>query len=152
MAVFVCRKTRPVEEILSIDIKSGWKKGTKLTFPEKGSEQPRMILADLIFVIDEKPHGAFTREGNDLVATQKISLAEALTRHTVRLTTLDGRSLMIPINGVIHPNYEEVVPGEGMPLPKEPSKRSSSRIKFDIKFPTRLPAELKAGMKELLDS
>ncbi|XP_023643996.1 dnaJ homolog subfamily B member 1 isoform X4 [Capsella rubella] len=29
------RKTPPVEEILKIDITPGWKKGTKITFPEK---------------------------------------------------------------------------------------------------------------------
>ncbi|XP_031395384.1 dnaJ homolog subfamily B member 13-like [Punica granatum] len=145
-------KTMPVEEFLAIDVKPGWKKGTKLTFPEKGSEQPGRIAADLIFIIDEKPHKTFTREGNDLVVTQKISLAEALTGYTVRLTTLDGRSLTIPINNVIHPNYEEVVPREGMPLPKEPSKRGNLRIKFDIKFPARLTSEQKAGIKKLLGS
>ncbi|MFQ6669564.1 hypothetical protein Gotur_034766 [Gossypium turneri] len=27
-------------EILTIDVKPGWKKGTKITFPDKGNEQP----------------------------------------------------------------------------------------------------------------
>ncbi|KAI6703712.1 hypothetical protein NL676_012848 [Syzygium grande] len=143
-------KTMPVEEILSIEIKPGWKKGTKITFPEKGNEQPGMIPADLVFVIDEKPHSTFTRDGNDLVVTQKISLAEALTGYTVHLTTLDGRNLTIPINNVIHPSYEEVLPREGMPIPKEPSRRGNLRIKFNIKFPARLTAEQKAGIKKLL--
>ncbi|XP_034697141.1 dnaJ homolog subfamily B member 13-like [Vitis riparia] len=145
-------KTIPVEEILTIEIKPGWKKGTKITFPEKGNEQPNVIPADLVFIIDEKPHSKFTREGNDLVVTQKITLAEALTGYTVHLTTLDGRSLSIPINNPIHPNYEEVVPKEGMPIPKEPSKRGNLRIKFNIKFPTRLTAEQKSGIKKLLGS
>ncbi|CBI30610.3 unnamed protein product, partial [Vitis vinifera] len=145
-------KTIPVEEILTIEIKPGWKKGTKITFPEKGNEQPNVIPADLVFIIDEKPHSKFTREGNDLVVTQKITLAEALTGYTVHLTTLDGRSLSIPINNAIHPNYEEVVPKEGMPIPKEPSKRGNLRIKFNIKFPTRLTAEQKSGIKKLLGS
>ncbi|XP_017697171.2 dnaJ homolog subfamily B member 13-like [Phoenix dactylifera] len=143
-------KTMPVEEILTIDIKPGWKKGTKITFPEKGNEAPDIIPADIVFVIDEKPHDVFMREGNDLVMTQKISLVEALTGYTVRLTTLDGRSLTIPINSIIHPAYEEVVPREGMPLPKDPSKRGNLRIKFNIKFPTRLTSEQKAGIKRLL--
>lgn len=143
-------KTLPVEEILTIDIKPGWKKGTKITFPEKGNEQPNIIPADLVFIIDEKPHSTYTREGNDLVVTQKISLAEALTGYTVHLTTLDGRSLSIPINNVIHPNYEEVVPMEGMPIPKEPSKKGNLRIKFNIQFPRRLTAEQKSGIKQLL--
>ncbi|XP_061341528.1 uncharacterized protein LOC133287868 isoform X2 [Gastrolobium bilobum] len=143
-------KTLSVEEILTIEIKPGWKKGTKITFPEKGNEQPNVIAADLVFVIDEKPHSVFTRDGNDLVVTQKVSLAEALTGYTVRLTTLDGRVLTIPISNVIHPNYEEVVPKEGMPIAKDPSKRGNLRIKFNIKFPTRLTSEQKAGIKKLL--
>ncbi|GAV60332.1 DnaJ domain-containing protein/DnaJ_C domain-containing protein [Cephalotus follicularis] len=145
-------KTLPVEEILTIDIKPGWKKGTKITFPEKGNEQPNVIPSDLVFIVDEKPHSTFTREGNDLVVTMKIPLADALTGYTVHLTTLDGRSLTIPINNVINPSYEEVVPREGMPIPKDPSKRGNLRIKFNIKFPTRLTAEQKSGIKKLLGS
>ncbi|XP_072961238.1 uncharacterized protein [Typha angustifolia] len=145
-------RTMPVEEILTIDIKPGWKKGTKITFPEKGNESPNVIPADIVFVIDEKPNDVFTREGNDLIVSQKISLAEALTGYTVHLTTLDGRNLMVPINSVIHPGYEEVVPREGMPIPKDPSKRGNLRIKFNIKFPSRLTAEQKTGIKKLLGS
>ncbi|XP_010260329.1 PREDICTED: dnaJ homolog subfamily B member 1 [Nelumbo nucifera] len=145
-------KSMPVEEILTIDIKPGWKKGTKITFPEKGNEQPNVIPADLVFIIDEKPHDVFTRDGNDLVVTQKISLAEALTGYTVNLKTLDGRSLSVPINNVIHPSYEEIIPREGMPLQKDPSKRGNLRIKFNIKFPTRLTSEQKAGVKRLLSA
>lgn len=145
-----CSKTMPVEEILTIIVKPGWKKGTKITFPEKGNEQPNVTAADLVFVIDERPHSVFSREGNDLIVTQKISLVEALTGYTVHLTTLDGRNLSIPINNVIHPNYEEVVPKEGMPLPKDPSKKGNLRIKFNIKFPSRLTDEQKVGVRKLL--
>lgn len=140
-----------MEDILTIDVKPGWKKGTKITFPEKGNEQPGVIPADIVFIIDEKPHPLFKRpDGNDLIFTQKISLVEALTGYTVHLTTLDGRSLTRPINTIIHPDYEEVVRGEGMPIPKDPSKKGNLRIKFNIKFPTRLTAEQKAGLKRLL--
>ncbi|KQK03515.1 dnaJ homolog subfamily B member 1 [Brachypodium distachyon] len=137
------------EEILTIDIKPGWKKGTKITFPEKGNEAPTMTPADIVFIVEEKPHDVFTREGNDLVMTEKISLVEALTGYTVRVTTLDGRSLSVPISSVIHPSYEEVIPGEGMPLPKEPSKKGNLRVKFNIKFPSRLTADQKDGIKRL---
>ncbi|KAF8397286.1 hypothetical protein HHK36_016199 [Tetracentron sinense] len=145
-------KPTTVEEILTIDIKPGWKKGTKITFPEKGNEQRGVIPADLVFIIDEKPHGVFKRDGNDLIVTQKISLVEALTGYTVQLTTLDGRNLNITINSVVSPSYEEVVKGEGMPIPKEPSKKGNLRIKFNIKFPNKLTSEQKTGIKRLLTS
>jgi len=140
-------KTLHVDETLTIKIKPGWKKGTKITFPEKGHEEPYVVPADLIFVVDEKPHNVYKRDGNDLVVTQKISLNESLTGYTINLTTLDGRNLNIPINDVIRPGYEKVVPNEGMPLTKEPGKKGNLRIKFDIKFPRRLTAEKKLGMK-----
>lgn len=141
-----------VEEILTIEIKPGWKKGTKITFPEKGNEQRGVIPSDLVFIIDEKPHSVFKRDGNDLIVTQKISLVEALTGYTAQITTLDGRNLTVPINSVISPTYEEVVKGEGMPIPKEPSKKGNLRIKFNIKFPTRLTSEQKTGIRRLLTS
>ncbi|XP_020553664.1 dnaJ protein homolog 1 isoform X1 [Sesamum indicum] len=140
------------EEILTIEIKPGWKKGTKITFPEKGNEQRGVIPSDLVFIIDEKPHSVFKRDGNDLIVTQKISLIEALTGYTVQVTTLDGRNLTIPINNIVSPTYEEVVKGEGMPIPKEPGKKGNLRIKFNIKFPSRLTSEQKTGIKRLLTS
>ncbi|CDY38388.1 BnaC01g09970D [Brassica napus] len=146
----VSGRTTQTEEILTIGVKPGWKKGTKITFPEKGNEHPGVIPADLVFIIDEKPHPVFTRDGNDLIVTQKISLAEALTGYTVNITTLDGRTLTIPITNVIHPEYEEVVPKEGMPLQKDQTKKGNLRIKFNIKFPARLTAEQKTGFKKLL--
>lgn len=141
-----------VEEILTIEVKPGWKKGTKITFPEKGNEQPNVVPADVVFIIEEKSHRVFTRDGQDLIVTQKISLVEALTGYTVRLTTLDGRNLTIPINNVINPDHEEVVPREGMPSQKDPSRKGNLRIKFNIKFPTRLTIDQKAGIKKLLGS
>lgn len=147
-----CRRISTTEEILTIEIKPGWKKGTKITFPEKGNEQRGVIPSDLVFIVDEKPHSVFKRDGNDLVITQKISLVESLTGFNAQVTTLDGRTITVPINSVISPSYEEVVKGEGMPIPKEPSKRGNLRIKFNIKFPTRLTSEQKTGIKRLLSS
>lgn len=133
-----------MEEILTIEVQPGWKKGTKITFPEKGNEQPNIIAADLVFIIVEKPHSVFTRDGNDLVVTKKISLSEgeAQTGYTFQLTTLDGRGLTIATNNVImDPNYEEVITGEGMPISKDPSKRGNLRVKFNITFPSMVDAE-----------
>ncbi|KAM3406830.1 hypothetical protein ACQJBY_000720 [Aegilops geniculata] len=143
-------KPMSVEEILTIDIKPGWKKGTKITFPEKGNETRNVIPSDLVFIIEERAHPKFKRDGNDLVYTHKISLVDALTGCAVQLTTLDGRSLTVPVKSVISTTYEEVIQGEGMPITREPSKKGNLRIKFQIKFPTALTADQKAGVQQLL--
>ncbi|XP_022749547.1 dnaJ homolog subfamily B member 1-like isoform X2 [Durio zibethinus] len=137
-------------EILTIDVKPGWKKGTKITFLDKGNEQPNQLPADLVFVIDEKPHGFYKRDGNDLVVNQRVSLAEALGGTTISLISLDGRNLSFPVTDIINPGYELVVAGEGMPIAKEPGNRGDLRIKFEVKFPTRLTPEQRAGLKRAL--
>jgi DnaJ-class molecular chaperone len=84
-----------------------------------------------------------------LIVTRRISVTEAFTGYTGRIITLDGRNLTLPINDVIHPNYQKVVPNEGMPILGDPSKRGVLKIKFDIRFPTRINALQKAGMRRL---
>lgn len=103
-------KTMPVEDILTIEVKPGWKKGTKITFPEKGNEQPNLLAADLVFVIDERAIDVFKRHGNDLIVVHKLPLVEALAGTTKSLTTLDGRTLNIYIPDVISPGYEKLSP------------------------------------------
>ncbi|XP_023643995.1 dnaJ homolog subfamily B member 1 isoform X3 [Capsella rubella] len=144
------RKTPPVEEILKIDITPGWKKGTKITFPEKGNQEPGVTPADLIFVIDEKPHSVYKRDGNDLIVDKKVSLLEALTGLTLSLTTLDGRNLTIPVLDIVKPGQEIVIPNEGMPISKEHSKRGDLIINFEICFPSRLTLEQKTDLKRVL--
>lgn len=42
------------------------------------------------------------------------------------------------------PKYSKVVPGEGMPLSKDPTQKGNLIIQFDIKFPSKLtPAKRK---------
>ncbi|KAK9054490.1 hypothetical protein SSX86_025568 [Deinandra increscens subsp. villosa] len=143
-------KIRTVEEILTIEIRPGWKKGTKVTFPEKGNQEPGVIAADLVFIIDEKPHEVFTREGNDLVVNQEISLLEALTGKTIELTTLDGRSIVIPVTEMVKPGDEVTIANEGMPISKGPRKKGNLRIKFDVRYPSRLTNEQKSDLKRVL--
>jgi len=143
-------KSRYVEEILTIEIKPGWKKGTKITFPEKGNQEPGVVPADLTFVIDEKPHALYRRDGNDLVINQEITLLEALTGKTLDLTTLDGRSLVLPLTDIVKPGAEVVVPDEGMPISKEPGKKGNLRVKLDVKYPSRLTPEQKSDLRRVL--
>ncbi|KAL3654181.1 hypothetical protein CASFOL_003862 [Castilleja foliolosa] len=139
-----------VEEVLSIHIKPGWKKGTKITFPEKGNHEPDSAPGDLIFVVDEKPHSDFRRDGNDLIIHQKISLLDALTGKALNITTLDGRDIALTVSDIVKPGQEMVIENEGMPISKEPGKNGNLRIKFDIKFPSRLSAEQKSNLRRVL--
>lgn len=146
----VNRRQAQETEVLTIVVKPGWKKGTKVKFPDKGNEQVNQLPADLVFVIDEKPHDLFKRDGNDLITSTKVTLAEAIGGTTVSVNTLDGRNLPVGVTDIVSPGYELVVPGEGMPIAKEKGNRGDLKIKFDVQFPTRLTTDQKSALKRVL--
>uniref|UniRef100_A0A1I7WSA7 J domain-containing protein n=1 Tax=Heterorhabditis bacteriophora TaxID=37862 RepID=A0A1I7WSA7_HETBA len=43
--------TRVEDKVLTINIKPGWKSGTKITFPKEGDQHPGRVPADIVFVI-----------------------------------------------------------------------------------------------------
>lgn len=69
---------RTESKIVTIDIKKGWKAGTKITFEGEGDENVNVVPGDVQFVIAEKKHDVFVRDGDDLVKTVNISLKQAL--------------------------------------------------------------------------
>jgi len=141
---------RDESKTLVVNVKPGWKKGTKVTFPCEGDEAPGVIPADLVFVIAEKKHGRLSREGNNLVFLAKVSLADALTDCSVDVPTLDARSLSIPCPEVVAPGYEKTIEGEGMPISKKPGTRGDLIIRFHIVFPEYLSEDKKMTLRKLL--
>lgn len=70
------RTMRTEDKILNIVIKRGWKEGTKITFPKEGDATPDNIPADIVFILKDKPHSHFKRDGTNVVYTANISLKE----------------------------------------------------------------------------
>lgn len=139
------------EKVLTINVKPGWKSGTKITFQREGDQAPNKIPADIVFIIRDKPHPHFRREGPDLRHTCKITLREALCGVMVDIPTLAGEK--VPINlatEVVKPSTVKRIAGYGLPLPKEPTKRGDILVTFDIQFPERLSQNTKDLLHDLL--
>nr|XP_013804016.1 PREDICTED: dnaJ homolog subfamily B member 13 [Apteryx mantelli mantelli] len=89
------------DKILTIDVRPGWKQGTRITFEKEGDQGPNVIPADITFVVQEKLHPRFKRAGDNLIYVAAIPLGKALVGCTVEVKTLDGRLLNIPVNDVV---------------------------------------------------
>ncbi|XP_061396206.1 dnaJ protein homolog 1-like, partial [Musca vetustissima] len=138
---------RKEEKVLNISVKPGWKAGTKITFPQEGDQTPGRIPADIVFIIRDKPHPVFKREGSDLCYTAQVSLKQALCGTTVSVPTLQGDRITVSSQGeIIKPTTVKRLSGRGLPFPKEPSRRGDLLVSYDIKFPD----SLQPGTKELL--
>ena len=76
---------RKEEKVLTINVKPGWKSGTKITFQREGDQAPNKIPADIVFIIRDKPHPHFKRDGADLKHIGKITLREVSSVQTIEI-------------------------------------------------------------------
>lgn len=102
------------DKVLTINVKPGWKAGTKIRFPNEGDVMENGQAQDIEFIIEEKPHAVFKREGDHLRLTIQLSLSEALAGFSQVITTLDGRKLKVNnTSTVVQPGQESRVANEG---------------------------------------
>ncbi|KAG5841168.1 dnaJ homolog subfamily B member 5 isoform X1 [Anguilla rostrata] len=144
------RTLRTEDKILNIVIKRGWKEGTKITFPKEGDETPENIPADIAFVLKDKGHPHFKRDGANIIYTARISLKEALCGCTVNIPTMDNRVIPLPCGEVVKPGTVKRLRGEGLPFPKTPSQRGDLIVEFQVRFPDRIPPQSREIIKQHL--
>ena len=131
-------------KVMSVNVKPGWKAGTKINFANEGDYQPEARARQTIqFVLEEKTHPTFKREGNNLKIVIPISFKESLCGFSKEITTIDGKKIPLQRSSPVQPSSTTTYPGMGMPLSKLPSVRGDLEITFKVDYPTYLTPEQK---------
>jgi len=134
-----CQGKKVVKEkkVLQVHIETGMKHGQKVTYGGEADEAPGLEPGDVVFVVVEKKHDTFKRNGSDLVMEYNISLVEALTGVACTIKHLDDRVLLLKTDkgDVITPGEIRMIAGEGMPIHKRPYEKGNLYIKFNVEFP-----------------
>lgn len=121
------------QKIYNINLKPGWKDGTKVTFQGKNG------LPTMVFIIEELPHQYFERQGDDLYYKHYIS--ESLASSEINLNVLlpsgekfsrsvfidSGKSDTLLANG-----KRLVIPSKGMPIKGGP-ERGNLIVQFRVR-------------------
>ncbi len=119
--------------------------GTKITFENEGDEGDQHTIAgDIVFIIRDKPHPIFERSNSDIIYRVKLTLKQALLGTLIVIPFLDSTKspyLLRTYQEIITPQTEKRFPNEGLPYPKDPTKRGDLIVKFDILFPKLLNKE-----------
>ncbi len=139
------------EEIqLTVDIQPGMSDGETIKFDGVADEAPGHVPGDLIFVIRQIPDSLFTRRGNDLHMTIRISLLEALVGFRKSYVHVDGHEFFIDKQDVTYCSEIVVVKGEGMPIRGNKSKRGDLYATLEINFPRHFSPKQKELIKQAM--
>jgi len=109
------------QNVLMIDIRPGWKAGTKICFSSEGDEVMPGQCQDMEFILEEKPHNLF-----------------------------DSVNAMLDRNEeVTKPGHQERIKGWGMPFQKDPRHFGDLVIKFEVEFLESIPPGSKEDSKRI---
>jgi molecular chaperone DnaJ len=100
---------------------------------------------DLYVVIHVNDSDQFLRDGNDIIFTQKIGIAQAALGCKLEIRTLDGDKAVDVPAGTQHGN-RLTIPGAGVP-----NLRGIGRGDFFVEFEVAVPKKLNKEQKELLE-
>lgn len=144
--------THRESKVLTINVKPGWKAGTKVTFSEEGDEGYNVIPADIVFTVKDKEHNLFTRDGADVRYGCHVTLKQSLCGADLEIPTLTGETIILEKSDVIRPGAEHRFLGRGLPNPRDELRRGDLIVTFHIVFPDDLGDSAKKILKECLPS
>jgi DnaJ-class molecular chaperone len=84
-------------KILEIEVRPGWKNGTKITFDNEDDRNYGATAQDVIFVITEEPHDIEKRNGDDLITEEVVSLKQALCGFSCSRKSVDGEQVVLNV-------------------------------------------------------
>jgi len=149
-----CKGKRVVTDVttLEVHVDKGMRDRQKIVFEGEADEKPDVLPGDIIFVLQQKPHETFDRDGDNLFIKKKINLLESLTGVEFKLQHLDGRVLHVKSKkgSTIRPNQVLEIANEGMPRYRSPYEKGALLVKFEVEFPDTLPTDLVAQLQQLL--
>lgn len=138
----------PEKTQIDIQLKPGWKAGTKITYKNHGDYNPATGgRKTLQFVIQEKPHPFYKRDGDDLIYELPLTFKESLLGFSKTIQTIDGRTIPLSRSSPVQPTENSVYPGQGMPF-KNSSQRGNLIIRYKIDYPITLNDAQRAAIDQ----
>lgn len=95
------------EHVFTIPIRPGVPTGSCITFASAGDRSVKMLPADIVFVVVDRPDSIYRRDGNDLHWDYEVDLRQSLRGFVIEVVTVDCRRFMVPVVNVVRWEFVE---------------------------------------------
>lgn len=136
---------------VQVTIPPGIEQGQKLKCAGGGlRDNPSKQPGDLYLNISIARHDTFVRDGNDLIYMAKISVLDLILGTEIKVPTMEGSSLLVPVRAATQTHSKIRIPNRGMPKLKG-SERGHLFIEFIPQVPdiSQLTEEQQLQLAEL---
>ncbi|UVC53999.1 molecular chaperone DnaJ [Theileria orientalis] len=135
---------------VTVSIEPGIRNKQNIIMEGRGQERPGVKRGDLVFVITEKQHEVYKRDGNDLHCKVEISLKESLTSFKRDIDVFGELKFIISHKGVTPPGHIFKVEGKGMPI-HNTDKHGNLYVTINVQFPKKLTPEQEKLIEQALE-
>lgn len=128
---------------VSLDIPAGVETGLRLQLPGSGEiGQAGGPHGDLYVEVTVSPHAAFSRDGDDLLATLEVSMSDAILGTSTSIDGLDGK-VDLEIRPGVQSGDVLTIKGRGV-TPLRGNQRGDLRVGVQVVTPTKLDSAERA--------
>jgi DnaJ-class molecular chaperone len=147
-------KEKCKQQQTSIDahVEKGMRDGESLTFPRMAEQRPGMLPGAVVLSLKVRKHAKFTRKGDDLHMTMKISIREALLGWSQKIRHMDNHIVELSTESVTRPFQVFKVKAEGMPQKEDPATFGDLYVKVEVMFPTKTTDEQQKLIASVFDA
>lgn len=140
------------QERLDVTVPPGVRDGQKLRLRAKGPSDPQTgARGDLLAKVVIEKHPRFSREGDDLVVAQPVSLTTLVLGGSVTVESLEGTSIDLRVPRGTKNNAKLRLKGQGLPAGRG-KPRGNLLVRLDVQLPTSLTGEQERLFEKLRES
>ena len=130
------RGVQQKEQSITLKIPAGIDDGATIRLRERGEAIPKGPKGDLYVNIKVRPHKQFTREGDLILSTETVSMAEAALGAEIAVQTVDG-AIKMKVPAGTQSGTDFKLSGHGVPHLKGTS-RGAHIVTITVETPTNL--------------
>lgn len=134
---------------IQVSVPAGVDSGTKTRLTGQGERgQKGGAPGDLIITFKVTPHRFFSREGNDIIVTVPLNLAQAALGSRIRVGTIAGKKVVLRIPPGTQPGTRFRIKGQGI---HRDGKRGDQYVEVKVEVPESLTDEQERQIREFAD-